>query len=265
MDRRRFVLLTSLAGVLTAPLAAGAQQPVKRPTIGYLADTPGVFIDSLRRSLGDLGYMEGRNIVIETRWIEGRYERLPQLVSELIQLKVDLMVTAGTQASLAAKQATGTIPIVMAHVGDPVGTGLVASLSRPGGNITGVSVMGPDLAGKQLELLRQAVPTASRVAVLVNPIGPGAINWVREIQVAASALGIAVQVVEARSGEDLANAFAAVSAARAEVLVVTQDQVFFSDRTRITDLATKHRLPAMYMYREWADAGGLMTYGGRPP
>ena len=163
------------------------------------------------------------------------------------------------QTSQAAKQATTTIPIVIAHVGDPVGSGLVTSLARPGGNITGVSVLGGDLAGKQLELIRQAVPTASRVAVLVNPTGTG--GFLKQVQAAAPALGVAVQAVEARRGQDLATAFAAINAKRAEVLVVEQDQVFFSNRTRIIDFAATNRLPAMYMYREWADAGGLMSYG----
>jgi putative tryptophan/tyrosine transport system substrate-binding protein len=261
MKHTRIALPILALGMLGAVIVVEARPSVKLPTIGYLGDTPGMFIDAFRRSIHDLGYIEGRNIIIDPRWTEGRYDRLPQLVADLVRSNVDVIVTAGTQTSQAAKHGTTTIPIVMAHVGNPVASGLVPSLSRPGRNITGVSVYGPELASKQLALLKEVVPTASRVGVLVNPVGPNGIGILKQIQAAAPALGVTVLAVEARTAQDLANALTSLRAQRADALFVVQDQTFFSDRARIIDFAAKNRLPAMYMYREWAHAGGLVTYG----
>ena len=181
-------IITLTISLLVAPLAAEAQSRITVPRIGYIGDTPGPYVDAFRQGLRERGYIEGETIAIEYRWQEGRHERLPDLVAELVQLRVDVLVPVGTQPSRAAKQATSTIPIVMAQVGDPVGSGLVTSLAKPGGNITGVSVIGPDIGVNQLELLKQAVPGASRVAVLWNPTNPAAGAVWRELQRAAPGL-----------------------------------------------------------------------------
>jgi putative ABC transport system substrate-binding protein len=261
VNRRTIILIVILAlGILMTPLTAEAQ-PAKIPRIGYLGDAPGPFAQAFRQGLRDLGYVEGENIAIEYRWTEGRDDRLPELAAELVRLPVDVLVTPGSRASRAAKQATSTIPIVMAHVGDPVGTGLVASLARPGGNATGVSIIGVDIAGKILELLKEAVPGISRVASLSNPTNPGAERTSRELQVAARALGLTLHTVAARTVEELDSAFAALTTAQADAIFVRQDSLFFAHRARIVDLVANSRLPAVYMYREWAEAGGLMSYG----
>ena len=240
-------IITCILSMLVAPLAAETQPRVKVPRIGYIGDTPGPHVEALRQGLHDLGYLEGQHLVIEYRWAEGQAERLPTLAAELVQLPVDLLIAQGGQASRAAQQATSTIPIVMAPVGNPEGLGLVASLARPGGNMTGVSTMGLDLGGKQLELLKEAVPGMSRVAVLVNPTNPGAspAPW-RVLEDAAQALGLTLSRIEARGADEL---------------FVGQDAFLFSHRFRIVDFAAQHRLPMISMYREWVDAGGLFTYG----
>jgi putative ABC transport system substrate-binding protein len=254
------VMLT--LGVLVVPLATNAQRPGKIPRIGFLGDMPGPHAEALRQGLHDAGYMEGQNLVIEYRWAEGKAERLSALAAELVQLPVDMLIAQGGQASRAAKQATSTIPIVMAPVGNPEGLGLVASLARPGGNMTGVSVIGLDLGGKQLELLKEAVPGMSRVAVLLNPTNPGHApeTW-RVMDDAALALGLTLSRIEARGADELDRAFAAIATAHPDALFVGQDAFLFSQWLRIVDFAAQHRLPMISMYREWADAGGLLTYG----
>jgi putative ABC transport system substrate-binding protein len=271
VDRRAFIG-TLTGGLLAAPLAAEAQQAAKVPRIGYLAlnlaASPHLH-EAFRQGLRDLGYVEGRNVVIEYRDAEGKFERLPALAAELVALKVDVIVAAaGTPLALAAKQATRTLPIVFIAVADPVTSGLVTSLARPGGNVTGLTNVAPDLVGKGLELIKQAVPGVSRVAVLWQP---GAVpertakNMLKEAEVAARALGVRLQVVEARGPDDFDRAFSEITRARASALTVFGSSMFFSERRRLVDLAAKNRLPAVYQWREGVDAGGLMAYGPNIP
>jgi putative ABC transport system substrate-binding protein len=227
------------------------------PTSPEGAPVWGAFIQGLR----DLGYEEGRNITIVHRSSEGQYQRLPDLAAELVRLKVDVIVTPASQNVRAAKQATQTIPIVMTGAGDPVAAGLVASLARPGGNVTGLSMVAPDIVGKQLALLREAAPRVSRVAVLANPANEMYALWRNETSAAARALGLQVQIFEARTPDDLSKISAAMSRERAEALLVQIDGMFLLYPTRVVDLAAKHRVPAMYGTREFVDAGGLMFYG----
>src|SRR6266511_2627593 len=255
------LLVTLILSLLTAPLATDAQRSGKIPRIGYLGDTPGPHVEALRQGLHDVGYLEGQNLVIEYRWAEGKGERLPALAAELVGLPVHVLIAQGGQASRAAKHATSTIPIVLAAVGDPVVAGLVASLARPGGNITGVSVIGVELSGKQLELLKEAVPGISRVAVLLNPTNPGAAPALRVLESTARALELMLYPIEVRGADEFERAFAAVATAHPDALFVFQDYLLFSHRTRIVDFVAQARLPAIYMYREWADAGGLLAYG----
>jgi ABC-type uncharacterized transport system substrate-binding protein len=251
-------IVTCILGLLVVPLTSETQPRVKVPRIGYIGDTPGPYAEAFRQGLRERGYIEGETIAVEYRWAEGRHERLPDLVAELVQRKVDVLVPVGTQPSRAAKQVTSTIPIVMAQVGDPVGSGLVASLARPGGNLTGVSVIGREILAKQLELLKQAVPRASQVAVLYNPTNSLILS---ELQVAAQGLGMTLHFVAVQQPEEFERAFAAIRAAQVDALHVIQDHLLFSHRTRIVDFAAQSQLPAIYMYREWADAGGFMAYG----
>jgi putative ABC transport system substrate-binding protein len=264
MDRRAFVRVVA-ASLVATPRLARAQLPAKVPRIGWLS--PGSqasdenFLASFRDGLRELGWVAGQNIAIESRWAEGRFERLPDLAAELVRLKVDVIVSLVTQASLAAKRATATIPIVMVGVGDPLGSGLVASLARPGGNITGPSSMLAEVSGKQLALLKEAVPKASPVAVLWNPANP---VWqaaaLRETEGAARALGLRLQLLEARGPDELEGAFAAMTAEHAGALFVPADIIFVRHAQRIADLAARHRLPAMYGFREHVEAGGLISY-----
>jgi len=265
MDRRAFL---GVLGVLTAPLGAEGQQAAKVARIGYLANNLGAnphLRDAFLQGLRDLGYVEGRNVVIEYRSAEGKSEQLPTLAAELVELEVDVIVAPGTPLALAAKQATTTLPIVFAAVGDPVGSGLATSLARPGGNVTGLSILlSSELVGKYLELLTQAVPGVSRIAVLWQPGGLGQRpeqDLLKGAQVAARALGVRVQFVEARGPADLDRAFSQVTRARAGALTVLATSMLNSERRRLVDLAAKNRLPAMYPYREFVDAGGLMAYG----
>src|SRR4029453_11675462 len=248
--------LIGLAVVLTVgvllPVAAGAQQTAKIPRIGFLSPsspsdsrTPLRF-GAFRQGLREVGYLEGRTIAIESRWAAGKYERLPGLAAELVRLKMDVIVTAAVPAIRAVKEATSTIPIVMAVVVDPVATGLVASFARPGGNITGLSVMTPELVGKQLEMLREIVPKASRVAVLWNPANPGNPPQLRAAEVAARTLGMRLQLLEARNPREIDSAFAAMTKEGASAVVVLVDVVLIEQRTRIADLAATRRLPAVY-------------------
>ena len=259
----RLVLLSLFS--LTLPLAAEAQHTAKVPRVGWLSPGSSTsdenFLASFRDGLRELGWVVGQNIAIESRWAEGRFERLPDLAAELVRLKVDVIVASVTQASLAAKHATGTIPIVMVGVGDPLGSGLVASLARPGGNVTGPSSMLAEVSGKQLALLKETVPKASPVAVLWNPANP---VWqaaaLRQTEVTAGALGLRLQLVEARGPDELEGAFEAMTRERAGALFVPADIIFVRHAQRIADLAARHRLPAMYGFREHVQAGGLMSY-----
>jgi putative ABC transport system substrate-binding protein len=263
----RLAIAAALVVLLAAPLAAEAQQAAKVARVGYLAGSlaggphlPEAFLQGLR----DLGYVEGRNVVIEYRDAEGKFERLPALAAELVALKVDVIVAASTLPAAAAKQATRTIPIVFAATGDPVTSGLVTSLARPGGNVTGLSVVAPELVGKRLEQLKQAVPGVSRVAVLWHPgfLGERAEkDMLKEAEVAGRALGVRLQFVEARGPEEFDRAFSDMTRARAGALTVLPSTMFLIERRRLVDLAAKNRLPAVYTWRESVDAGGLMSYG----
>ena len=262
------VLVVLLAvGILVAPPAGEALQAATSPRIGFLSPSSLAdprtlrLLGAFREGLRELGYLEGQNIAIEFRWAEGKYDRLPGLAAELVRLKVDIIVAAALPAIEAAKQATGTIPIVMVSSLDPVATGFVASLARPGSNITGSSAMAPELVGKQLELLKEVVPKVSRVAFLGNPASLGYAPQVRHAQDAARALGIGLQPLEARSPGEIDSAFAAMTRERAGALIVLLDVMFTEHRARIADLATKHRLPTVYGLHEYAEAGGLMAYG----
>ena len=266
MDRRATIL--SLLALGAAPLAAAAQQAVKVARIGYLspslASSPRLR-DAFLQGLRELGYVDGRNVVIEYRDAEGKLERVPALVAELVALKVDVIfVGGGTRVTLAAMQATRTIPIVFAGIGDPVESGLVTNLARPGGNVTGVSSLGPELVGKRLELLKQAVPGIDRVAVLYLPGALGERtdkDMLTGADVAAQASGLRPHVVEARGSDEFARAFSDMSSARADALTVLPSNRFLREHRRLVELAAKSRLPAVYTSREFVDAGGLMSYG----
>jgi putative ABC transport system substrate-binding protein len=260
MDRRTFVG-GLIAGTLTAPLAGAAQQPKKVSRIGYLADPSGPTVEAFRHGLREFGYVEGQNITLEYRWSGGKIDRFPALAAELVQLKVDIIVVASTPAGLAAKHATTTIPIVMAAGGDPVGSGLVGSLARPGGNITGLSNLAEDLIAKLLELLKAAIPTVSRVAVLANPDNRVHPTFLKEIEGAARTLSVVLSPLEARGPDELEGAFTRAIRERAGALIVLPDPMFVSHRAPIVSLAAKKRLPTIYGFREFVDAGGLMSYG----
>jgi len=264
---RREFIGTLAGGLVAAPLAAEAQQAAKIARIGYLAGNLAAsphLLEAFRQGLRDLGYVEGRNVVIEYRDAEGKLERLPALAAELVALKVDVMQVGGTPHALAAKQATKTIPIVFAAAADAVGSGIVPSLARPGGNVTGLSLLAPELVGKGLELLKQAVPRVSRVAVLWHPgVFPERTekDMLKEAEVAARALRVRLQFVEARGPADFDRAFSDMTRAGAGALTLLTSTMFLSERRRLVDLAAKHRLPAVYPWREGVDAGGLMSYG----
>jgi putative ABC transport system substrate-binding protein len=267
MDRRTFLAGTG-AVLLVAPLAAEAQQAAKVARIGYLSTnlaTSPHLREAFRQGLRDLGYVEGRNLVIEYRDAEGKVERLPALAAELVALKVDVIVAAaGNHLALAAKQATRTLPIVFAAASDPVAFGLVTSLARPGGNVTGTSVLSAELVGKRLELLTQAVPGVSRVAILWLPGALGERtdkDMLKEADVVARALGVQLQVVEVRHPAEFDRAFSDMTRARAGALTVLPSNMFLREHRRLVDLAAKHRLPAVYTVKEYVDAGGLMAYG----
>jgi len=252
-------VLLALSSTL-APLAGEAQQSGKVWRIGVLGNENSAPWEGFRQGLRDLGYIDGRNVTMEWRWSEGRTDRLPALALELVQLKVDIIVASGTQAVQAAKQATGTIPIVMTVSGYPDKIGLVESLARPGGNVTGLSNVAPELAGKRLQLLREIAPGVSRVAVLWNPASPVEPLWFRELLVAAPAAGVEIQSVEVRSPDDFPAAFAAVASNRAHGLMAFGNPVNFKGRQLIADFAARNRLPSVYEERLFVEAGGLMSY-----
>jgi putative ABC transport system substrate-binding protein len=262
MDRRAFV--TGLGTMLAAPLAE-AQQTGKVWRIGVLESTSPALnaanLDAFQQALRDLGYVELQNYVIEYRSADGRPERFPDLADELVRLNVDLIVTRGTLGTLAAKNATRTIPIVMATSGDPLAAGLVVSLARPGGNVTGLSSVNAELVGKRLGLLKEAIPSITRIAVILNLSNPTLVTQRKQIEVAVRSLGFQPQFLDVRRPEDLGRAFDAAVKQRADAVHVGLDFLAQSNHRRIIDLAAKHQLPTIYSTREFVDAGGLMAYG----
>jgi len=267
MKRREFMTLLGGAAA-TWPLAARAQQPAQLPTIGFLgASTPaimGQWVAAFVQRLRELGWIEGRTIAIEYRWAEGRSARANEIAAEFVRLKVDVIVTHSAELVVAAKQATSVIPIVFGLAADPVGSGLVASLARPGGNVTGLSVQGTDLAGKRFELLREIVPGLRWLAVIANAGASGAVLEMREAQAAARALGLEVATPEIRRAEDIVPAFEALNG-HAQALYVASDPLLYANRVRINTLALGARLPTMHATREYVEAGGLMSYGANYP
>jgi len=257
------LILTLALGILVAPLAAEAQAPGKVFRIGYLGTTPppAHLWDALLDGLRERGYSEGRNLVFERRFSEGKAERFPEFAAEMVRLRVDLIIVITTPAALAAKHATQTIPIVIPTAIDPVGAGLVASLARPGGNVTGLSSISADLAGKRLELLKDVVPGLSRVVVLWNAANPANASAWQETQAAARALGLLLHAQDVRGPQDLEGAFALTAKARPDALLVLSDALLTMYRQPIAKFATQQHLPSVFPTREWAVAGGLMSYG----
>ena len=260
----RLVAIFTIA-LLAAPLTAGAQQAPKAPRIGVLH--PGApaaasqLVAAFKQGLREHGYVEGQNIVVERRFAEARAERLSDIAAELVRLKVDVIVTSSDVGIAAVKQQTETIPIVMANSTDPVGTGFVASLARPGGNVTGLSNISPELSAKRLELLKEAVPGLSRVAIMWSPDVRGAVLDYKETENAARSLRLQLQSAEVSRADDFSRAFSALTIRRAEALIVAGSPLTYINRGQIASLAQKNRLPSMSTQREFADAGGLITYG----
>jgi ABC-type uncharacterized transport system substrate-binding protein len=263
--RREFIAL--LGGVAAWPLAARAQ-PTRLPTIGFFSAGSAAplssWVAALVQRLRELGWIEGRTVAIEYRWAEGRNERLAEIAAEFVRLKVDIIVTHSAAPVIAAKQATAVIPIVFAVAADPLGTGLVASLARPGGNVTGLSSRTGDLAGKRLELLRELIPSLRRLAIMANVDAPGAVLEVADVQASARALGLEVVRSEIRRAEDIAPALEALKG-HADALFVPPEPLVFANRIRINILAASARLPTMYGSRDYVEAGGLMSYGPNFP
>src|SRR5262245_39132478 len=263
---RSIVIWLQLAVFLLTVSFSEAQQPRKIPLIGFLSPATRAghahYVEGLLKGLGELGYVDGQNISFAYRWADGKFERLPGLAAELVRLKVDVIVSAVTQASLAAKNATATIPVVMVAVGNPVDSGLIASLARPGANIKGTSVMNDETVGKQLELLKETFPNISRVAAMWNPANPVFQSLqLQGIETTARVLNVSLQKVEARNPDEIERGFAAVAKERTRALHVLADPVFTTHRGLIADLALKRRLPAVSGLKEHADAGLLMSYG----
>ena len=263
--KKKFVPFALAALLLAVAFPAEAQQPKKVPRIGYVdagsPATTGHRAQAFVQGLRDLGYVEGQNIVIEYRWAEGKLESLPALVEDVVRRRVDVIVSSATPAIRFAKEQTTTIPIVMAGVTDPVGVGFVTSLARPGGNITGLTHLSPDLSGKRLELLKEVVPRLLRVAVLWNPNQPGQSAAFKDTQVAAQALRVTLISMEVRNREEIERALSGMGKDHSQALFELPDPLTFFNRELITEFAAKHRLPAMYSFREYVDAGGLMSYG----
>jgi putative ABC transport system substrate-binding protein len=264
--KRKISILTLSAMLFALCGPAEAQQPKKVPRIGFVSgiggpSNTGPNVVGFRQGLRDFGYIEGKNILVEYRYTEGKGDRNPSLVAELVRLKVDVIVTAGPASTRPAKEATLTTPIVMAQVNDPVGNGFVASLARPGGNITGLATLAPEISGKQLELLKEIVPRISRVAVLGNSTEPGNAQALREVELAAGTFGVQLQHLDVLGPKDIETAFRAATKGRADALLVLASPVLNDQRTHIADLALKSRLPAIYPQTEYMEAGGLMYYG----
>jgi putative ABC transport system substrate-binding protein len=265
IQNRKWLGLSVIAFVLVAPVAlARAQQPTKIPRIGYLGGATGsnqARIEALRQGLRELGYVEGKNIIIEWRYAEGNPDREHANAVELVRLKVDVIVTVGSNATRAAKEATATIPIVMTQDPDPIGNGFVASLARPGGNITGLSNVNRELSGKRLEILKEVVSKLSRVAVFGTSTFPGAAQNLKETELAAGAFRVQLQYLDVLEPKDIETAFREASKGRAEAVLVLGGSVLNSQRVRVVEFAAKSRLPAIYGIRESVEAGGLMSYG----
>jgi len=261
MNRRDFMSVLGGAAAVW-PLPLNAQQPAKMPRIGIIDDAP--MWNAFRQGLRDLGYLEGQNIAFDYRYADGAAGRLAEAAAELVRRPVDLIAVYGTPPARAAKQATSTIPIVMIGIGDPVGAGLVASLARPGGNITGNTVLGPDVASKRLQLLKEGVP-ASRVALLINPDNGSHAAYLEEMRAAASVLGVTLIPVPVRSADEFDGAFAAMMRERPEAFVMTADPLHQHHIKRIIDFLAQHRLIGMFQLRENVDAGALMSYGASLP
>jgi len=263
MILRVALVSTIVLGALAAPLVAPGQ--TKIPRIGLLGDAPSFLDDAFRQGLRELGYIEGQNILIESRASDWKEDRLPALAVELVRAKVDVIVAKNARATEAARKATSTIPIIFTVSGDPVGDGLVASLARPGGNITGLATVSPELVGKQLEMLKAIAPKASRIAVLKNPTTPGHERSLRQAAPAVRALGLQLQILDARTPAEIETALTTMTAQRVDGLLVLRDSVFRTQRERITAVAAKQRIPAVYGLREEAEAGGLIAYGASVP
>jgi len=263
IERRKFIV--TLSGAAVWPLAAGAQQGGKRYIVGIISagggDAQAALASAFRDGLRELGWVEGKNVVFENRNAEDRLERLPELTAELVRLKVDVIAADGTLASLAAKQATTTIPIVMTIAGDPLGSGLVASLAHPGGNVTGMSLMAPDLGAKRLEVLKELLPRLSRVAVLWNAANPYSALVFKQTQDGGRKLGIEVQSLDVRGPDDFDGTFEAARRLRPDALITVEDPLTGSHRKRIADFVAGQQLPSLHGIREFVAAGGLISYG----
>ena len=265
--RRKFFGLTLSAMLFALSSVAQAQQTAEVPRIGYLtaaslsSSSMAARTEAFQRGLRELGYVEGKSIVIERRYAEGKLDRLPALVVELMRLKVDVIVSTGPRPTRSAKEATSTIPIVMTQDTDPIGNGFVASLARPGGNITGLSILAPELSGKRLELLKETVPRLSRVAVMGTSTYPGNAQSIKEAELAAGALGVKLQYIEVRDPKDIESVFRVASKGRADAVLVLGGPAFNRQRMQIAELAARSRLPAMYFSTEFVQVGGLMSYG----
>ena len=264
---KKAAVLSILVGVtlLGVAVIAKARQPKKVPQIGYLhaasASSVAARTEAFREGLRELGYVEGKNILIEYRYAEGKFDRLPVLAAELVRLKVDVIVTTAPLPTRAAKEATVTIPIVMMQDRDPVGTGFVASLARPGGNITGLSTLRPEISGKHVELLKETIPRLSRVAVIGTSTVPGTVQMLKEMELAAAEVKVQLQYLDVLAPKDIETAFREASKGRAEAVIGLGGPVLISHRTQVVDLVVKSRLPAIYNVAEFVEAGGLMTYG----
>jgi len=264
--RHKIVFLALIALLFALCSSALAQQPVKVPRIGYLSgasfssSSMSARIEAFRQGLRELGYAEGKDVVIEWRSAEENTARLKELAAELVRLQLKVIVTGGSTATRSAKEATSTIPIVMAQDDDPVGSGFVASLARPGGNVTGLSTLSPELSGKRLELLNEIVPKLSRVTVIGNLTSPGSPQGLREIELAAGALGVKLQHLDVQNPNDIETAFRAAGKGQANAVLELSGAVLISQRRRVAELAAKSRLPAIYHRREFVEAGGLMSY-----
>jgi putative tryptophan/tyrosine transport system substrate-binding protein len=264
INQKIFSLVLS-ATLFALCIPAHAQQPTTIPRIGFLVtSSPSAIaprMDAFRQGLREFGYVEGKNIVIEPRHAEGKLERLPALAAELVNLKVDVMITSGPTATRPAKAATSTIPIVMTFDDDPVGSGFVASLARPGGNVTGLSTLAPEISGKQLELFKEIVPRLGRLVVIGTSSREGTVQSLKELELAAGAFAIKLQYQDIQDPTDIETVFRAAGKGRADALLVLQSPVFNSHRAQLADLAIKSRLPATYPRREFVEDGGLMSYG----
>jgi len=257
------IALSAALVLLAAPGPAVAQPAGQIPRVGFLgaSSSTSANVEAFRQGLRELGWAEGKNIVIEYRFAEGHFDRLPDLAADLVRLKVDVITAAPTPGAVAAKRATGTIPIVMVGVGDPVGLGLIATLARPGGNVTGLSFDAGMEIGKGLEIIKETLPNSRRVAVLSNPANPGQPAAMKNVKAAARLLGVELRFLEAQGPDEFDGVFATMAKERVEALLVVTDATFYIQRARLADLATKHRLPAVCGFRDYAEAGALMSYG----